>query len=472
MKISRLEIHDALGITEFELSPEKITLIQGKNESGKTSILEGIERALYRKDRRVDFVRKGEKEATLYVGLDDGTKIDKKVTADGDTRGKVTKEGVAIPKPETYLRSITGEYAFNPIDFLEKTGKEQAQILLSLIPMRITREDLEKWTGEVPPVNLEDHAIMVLEYLAEKYFYDKRTTANAELKDVKNQIESLRAQLPDNYNPEEWKDIELYELHEKVRSAEEHNGKIIDAKLFVEEFNEKQKEVIRKYDLEKMHRLAQDETRLTEIQEEIDRLNLEISSIKGKQAEAIDNIEKERKAILDNLDNILNDKKEFLASVKTMPVDELKTEAKKAEEMKGYLNLAENLKKLEKDETGKEDEAKRLDKVVELLRKKPADLLSKVTMPIKGLGINDQMQVTIDDLPISNLSTSRQITLAIEIARVTSGELKTICIDRYETLDTEHQKIFMDEISKDDFQYFITEVTSGPLKVTSMKGSQ
>jgi exonuclease SbcC len=338
--------------------------------------------------------------------------------------------------------------------------------------MRITREDLEKWTGEVPPVNLEDHAITVLENLAEKYFYDKRTTANAELKDVINQIESLKAQLPDNYKPEEWKDIELYSMHEKVRAAEEHNNKIIDAKLFVEEFDEKQKEVSRKYDLEKNERLDEDKTRLAEIEEEMNILKLEISSIKGKQVEAIGTIEKERKNALDTLDNILEGRKEFLAATKIMPVDELKAEAKKAEEMKGYLNLAENLKKLEKDEIGKEAEAKRLDKVVEILRKKPADLLSKVQMPIKGLGINEDMQVTIDGLPIANLSTSRQITLAIEIARVTSGELKTICIDRFETLDAEHKKIFMDEISKDDFQYFVTEVTDGPLKVTSMKGSQ
>ncbi|MBA7541983.1 hypothetical protein ES705_34299 [subsurface metagenome] len=69
MKISRLEIRNALGIKEFEISPEKITLIQGKNESGKTSILEGIERALYNRNRRVDFVRKGEKEAALYISL-------------------------------------------------------------------------------------------------------------------------------------------------------------------------------------------------------------------------------------------------------------------------------------------------------------------------------------------------------------------------------------------------------------------
>jgi exonuclease SbcC len=468
MKISRLEIRNALGIKEFEISPDKITIIQGKNESGKTSILESIERALYNRNRRVDFVRKGEKEAALYVELDNGTKIDKKVTSTGDTRSKVIQEGVILAKPESMLKSLVGEFAFNPIDFLRKTDKEQSEILLSLIPMRITEEDLKKWTGEVPLVNLDNHAIKNLEYLAEEYFYDKRTTANAELKDVKNQIESLRAQLPDNYKPEEWEKVDLYSLHEKVREARDHNSNIVDAKLFVDEFEERQKDINRKYDIDKKNRIDLDGARVQEINDEIIRLKNELATIKGQQEEAIRQIEKEREAELLARVNMKTEKEEFLKNNKQIEDLELLSEAKKAEEMKGYLSLAENLKKLEKEEITKEAEAKRLDTVVELLRGKPAELLSKVKLPIKGLGINDKMQVTIDDLPIANLSTSRQIALAIEIARATSGELKLICIDRFETLDEEHRKILLDEISKDGFQYFISEVTEGELKVSKL----
>lgn len=467
MKISRLEIRNALGIKEFEISPEKITLIQGKNESGKTSILESIERALYNRNRRVDFVRKGEKEAQLYVELDDGTKVDKKVKPDGDTRSKVIKEGVILPKPESMLKSLVGEYAFNPIDFLGKTDKEQTEILLSLIPMRITEDQLREWTGEVPLVNLDNHAIKVLEYLAEKYFYDKRTVANTELKDVTNQIESLRVQLPDNYNPDQWKDVDLYSLHEKVRAAQDHNQRISEAETFIDEFAVKQVEINRKYDLDKKTRVEQDLLRVSEIESEMARLKEEMASIKGKQSEALGQIELSRKAGLKLLDETMKERKDFLSISKVAPIDDLLAEAKRTEEMKGYLNIAGNLKKLDEGKSIKEKEAKRLDKLVNFLRKKPAELLSKVKLPIKGLGISEEMKVSIDGLPIANLSTSRQITLAIEIARATSGELKLICIDRFETLDADRRKILFDEISKDDFQYFISEVTEGELRISS-----
>ena len=467
MQIKRLEIRDALGIKEFEISPEKITLIQGKNESGKTSILESIERALYNRNRRVDFVRKGEKEAALYVELDDGTKIDKKVKPDGDTRGNVIKNGVILNKPESVLKSLVGEYAFNPIDFIGKTDKEQTEILLSLIPMRITEDQLREWTGEVPLVNLDNHAIKVLEYLAEKYFYDKRTVANTELKDTTNQIDSLRTQLPDNYNSDEWKDADLYSLHEKVRVAKDHNQRILEAQKFIDEFAVKQVEINRRYDLDKRTRVEQDLSRISEIESEIARLKEEMASIKGKQSEAINQIELNRKTELKALDDMAKERKEFLSISKVAPIDDLLAEARKTEEMKGYLNISGNLKKLKKEESVKEKEAKRLDKLVNFLRKKPAELLSGIKLPIKGLGINEKMQVSIDGLPIANLSTSRQITLAIEIARATSGELKLICIDRFETLDADRRKILFDEISKDDFQYFISEVTEGELKISS-----
>ncbi|MFA5558104.1 MAG: AAA family ATPase [Methanofastidiosum sp.] len=466
--IKRLEFRNVLGITELQLNPGKITLIQGENESGKTSILEAIEKAIYNKNRRAEFVRKGEKEATLYIEIDDGTLIDKKVLPDGEVRSTISKDGIKLNKPETLLKSLAGEYSFNPVDFLLKTDKEQTQLLLSLIPMRLTEEQLKEWTGEVPPVDLERHAIEVLEYLAEKYFYDKRTMANTELKDIKNQIDSLRTQLPDNYRPDEWEKVDLYSLHEKVREARDHNLKIAVAKKFIDEYSARQTEIIRKYDIEKKNRIQEDAEKIQQIKDEIARLQKELAGIEGRQEEALKDIEKDKNKELENFENEKAEKEEFLKNNKPIEDESLLAEAKKAEEMKGYLNIASNLKRLELEEVKAEKEAIRLDNIVNDLRKKPAELLKGVELPVKGLGINDKMQPTIDGLPISNLSTSRKISLAVDIARATSKELGAICIDRFETLDTEHKKMFLKEIENDSFQYFITEVTEGPLKITEI----
>jgi exonuclease SbcC len=80
------------------------------------------------------------------------------------------------------------------------------------------------------------------------------------------------------------------------------------------------------------------------------------------------------------------------------------------------------------------------------------------------------MEITVDGLPIRNLSTSRQIKLALDIARATASELKLICVDRWESLDKEQRAIFLKEINNDGFQYFLSQVTSGDLKITSERG--
>ena len=106
-KIARLEFRNVLGIEEREIQAGKINIISGKNEAGKTSILESIEKAIYNTERRAKFVREGQTEGTLYVELDDGLSIDRKVKEDGSGRVKVEKNGASVPKPETYLKNTS-----------------------------------------------------------------------------------------------------------------------------------------------------------------------------------------------------------------------------------------------------------------------------------------------------------------------------------------------------------------------------
>ena len=46
MKVAKINIKSILGIDEMEIKPGKITLVEGRNGAGKTSILEAIKAAL------------------------------------------------------------------------------------------------------------------------------------------------------------------------------------------------------------------------------------------------------------------------------------------------------------------------------------------------------------------------------------------------------------------------------------------
>ena len=521
-KISRLEIKNCLGISELEIQAGKVNIIKGGNEKGKTSILEVIEKGLQNTQRRTKFVRDGAKEATLYIEMDDTTSIDRRIKPDGKTSSKITQHGASIPKPETYLKTIIGEgFGFNPIDFMGKKDKEQTEILLSLIPMRVTEQDLQDWFGEIPPVNLNQHAIDVLAYLAEKYFYDKRALANAAVKECANEIKALFEQLPDNYDGDQWRNVNIGELWSKVTDAQKVNqfreqaqGVIsgqdsqlvaIDNKFDLQikeqkEFFEFKADNARKsveQDKQKIRAvIAGIESEIADMQEQIKLLQEGIQAAKnriilkendlknideGMVAAKVEGLEKERDAAIKAIEERREGEKQgvnnratnavkYLELNPAVDTEPLKKAAKDAETMKGYVNLYDNMRTHQEALKDKQAIATQLNDCVELARVKPAELLQQIELPIKGLGINEQMQITIDDLPITNLSTSRQIKLAVDIARATAGPLKLICFDRFESLDDDQRGIFFKEIEGDGYQYFISQVTNGDLTVEALEG--
>lgn len=540
MIIKRLEIRDCLGIKELQFSPGQVNLISGDNEKGKTSILETIEKGLLNAQRRPVFVRNGADEATLYVELSDGTTIDRKIKADGGGKVDVTQNGIKVKKPETVLRQLigdTGTLGFNPVDYLGKKDKEQTEILLSLIPMRVTAEDMEEWFGEKPPVNLNQHALDVLTYLAETYFYDKRTKANSAVSDCQDEIGSLRRQLPDNYKGDDWRKVVIADLWKKVQDGQQVNTYRDQAQKIVDEHEEAAEGVKNRFSLkvkeaeeyaqfkagkidediakekerikaeisavvdsveQKQSRLRTEihgiEEQIRELQKLIELKEIELGGV-GREGEiqiaalkkelaAVDEkfagradaiteekdnkitaITEQEQAEIEKLDARLKKAQEYLDAKAEVDIEPLKEAAEEAERMKGFIGLYDNMKRLQEELKAKKDTAQHLDQCVKTARAKPAELLKGIKLPVEGMGINEQMQVTIDGMPIKNLSTSRQIKFVADIARATAGPLKLICIDRFESLSPPKQKMFFEEIKGDGYQYFVSIVAEGELSV-------
>jgi len=507
-QITRLEIKNCLGISELEVKPGKVNIITGNNEEGKTSILEVIEKGVQNSKRRTRFVKDGAQEATLFIEMDDTTCINRKIMPDGKESAKITQHGASIPKPETYLKSLVGEgFGFNPVDFMDEKDSAQTEILLALFPMHVTEENLMDWFGEIPPVNLNQHAIDVLKYLAEKYFYDKRAIANGEVKECASQIHALFEQLPDNYDGDIWRPVNIGELWEKVQKAQQRNTFRVDAQKAIDLHDEKIMSIENKFDLQireqnELLEFKSDKARksvendkqiiretiitiegeITAMEDEIKRLQegiqacknriilkendlknidesmvaVKIQSLQNENAIEIKNIDAKRLEEITAAETRFSHARTFLKNYPEVEVIPLEQAAQDAEKMKGFINLYDNMRTLQDSLQIKQDRAKTLDDYVEIARNKPAELLQQMKMPIKGLGINDQMQITIDKLPINNLSTFRKMKLALDIARATAGPLHLICIDRFESFSAINQELFFKEIEGDGYQYFIT----------------
>lgn len=508
MQIKTLKIKNCLGITELDLNPGKVNVISGGNEKGKTSILECLEKAVNNNERRAKFIKDGATEGTLYIEMDNGLEINRKIKSTGTESLKLSKDGVKQSAPQTMLKSLVGGFNFNPIDFLQKDDKQQTDILLGIIPMHLSEEMLQEWFGEVPEVDLTKHPIEILKYLSEKYFYDKRTTANAKLKECENELSVQLSQLPNEYDVEKWRNAVISEKWKVVDKAKEVNKWIDEGKKLLEN-NESAKESINnKYDLKvreqnellefkidkvkksvnqekeviqndiiaKENNIKEYEKLIAKLKQDIilkqqelsnidkNVIDIKAESLKNENAIELKSIEANREKELSEFDTRIVKAEKYIGTHEYSDIESLEKEAEETEKMKSFITVADNVERLKATLYERETVANNLNECVEIARKKPTELIKNAVMPIKGLGIENGV-ITIDGLPIKNLSTSRQIKLALDIAKATSGELKLINIDKFESLDKEQKDIFISEANKDDFQYFITEVTAGELNV-------
>lgn len=235
MKIKRLEIKNFIGVKELNWSPKAgVNVLKGRKAEGKTSILEAIEKAFTNFSRRSEVVRHGEDEATLYVETDEGLEIDRRIRTEKSDYMKLRQEGKAINSTESELRKLISGDIFRPLDFVNMSIKEQTAIILNMIEINWSVDDIISWFGVEPDgINYDKHILQVLKDIEVKY-YKEREEINRQITTLKVQCESIKKELPGNYDGEEWRAKNIQEYYKKVTEAQQINSYINQAKALRE----------------------------------------------------------------------------------------------------------------------------------------------------------------------------------------------------------------------------------------------
>lgn len=235
MKIKRLEIKNFIGVKELSWSPKAgVNVLEGRKAEGKTSILEAIEKAFTNVSRRSEVVRHGEDEATLYIETDEGLEIDRRIRTEKSDYLKLRQEGKAINSTESELRKLISGDIFRPLDFVNMSIKEQTAIILNMIEIDWSVDDIIQWFGVEPDgINFDKHILQVLKDIEVKY-YKEREEINRQITTLKVQCESIKKELPGNYDGEEWRAKNIQEYYNKISEAQSINNLIDKAKALQE----------------------------------------------------------------------------------------------------------------------------------------------------------------------------------------------------------------------------------------------
>jgi hypothetical protein len=566
-----LQIKNFLGVDELGLDPAKINIFKGPQGSGKSSIIEGIEKAFTNRNRRTEIIKHGEDEATLYLELNDGLEIDRRIRTDKADYLKIRKGDEGVPSTEKFLRSLINGDIFRPIDWVGMSSKEQTKSILNMLQIEWSQEDIEKWFDEIPSnIDFNQHILMVLKAIETKYFKD-REEVNREIKELKTQIKVIKDDLPADYDGEVWRDKKVQEYYAKVKETQDINKFIEQAKLLQENFENKVKSIksdaessktriemkykdqgqdikdiidLSKNKIEKskialensdkdleielkesvsrhkdecqkidnelqdklnvleeeyMQKVAEannlhtakkndlDEN-LVESKEALKKLNIAIKEtekdnislqenkigVKNQELNSLDDLKKqELKAVDEKVISEVEKEEirvgkaaEYIKEHKVVDIEPLQDEADKVADMQSYLRQWDMMIDIRDNKlSGKERYSELLTARIDKARTLPEELLKTAQMPIEGISVDSNGLIRINNTLIDGLSDGERLQLSMKIAKAQSGELKIICLDKFESLNPMAQEELLKEISKDEFQYFITSTESDEFQV-------
>ncbi len=243
MKIKALKIKDFLGIEEFNYNPDpKLNILIGPTGSGKTSVIEAIEKTFSNTGRRTELIKHDESEATLYIETDSGLEVERKLRDDKADYFKLRQQGEGIKSTEAELRKFVRGDVFRPLDFIALPVKEQTNIILSMIKMDYPADEIIQWflndASVLNGINTDKHMLQILKDIENK-FYKEREEVNRDVKTLEIQVKNIERGLPDNYNGDEWKDKKVEEYYSKVSEAEKINKYIEQAKALKDNYDDK-----------------------------------------------------------------------------------------------------------------------------------------------------------------------------------------------------------------------------------------
>ena len=418
MRVIRLQAENFQILKAIEITPgDGPVIIGGKNEQGKSSIMDAIWVALSGKSAApAKPIREGTEKATITLDIGEYVVERTFKSKDGapytDTLKLLDDRGRIVPKPQKVLDDLLGAIGFDPFAFTKLKAEDQADQLLGLVPL---------------PIDLED-------------FAREDAADYATRRDVGRQVEQLNGQIAGIPLVElEGEAPDRDALTEQLANAADHNGAI---------------------DRERMQRESRRRAfegyapRIASMRERVASLRAEADRIEGEANTA----EAEAEAGLKELDEL----PELEAQIDTQAV---RQQLQAAE-----ADLAERARQKRRAELVADRDAAqaRYDGFTEDMAERERqrkDALSKAKMPVEGLGfsINEKGKplVTWQGLPFAQASTAAQIRASTAIAMAANPELRILRIKDGSLLDEDMMAAIVEMAAEDDFQLWIEVVGTG-----------
>lgn len=436
MRIQRIKINNVLGVEHYEFEAGAFNSITGRNGEGKTSVLEAV-KAATQCGHDATLLRKGATEGEIVLVLDDGSEIQRRITADG-SKTDLYRDGRKQPRAVSAVQALTDALSVNPIEFLRAPKKDRARILLESMPIEVDVGRLAEISGVEVEAEAEAGGLALIEMVA-KQVYDNRTGTNRAVKEKDATINQLTAAMPAAPGGVDGDENELQASIDAADAARDAETQRVDTKLD---------------GIEQQHRAAAD-TAKEAAQAEIDRireaLDAKLYEMNTKLAAFRAAASRQRELAITQHAETVQPLRSALAAIRA----NRDAAGRRQATLATIETMREELAGLQKDA---------LQQTQALADIEAYKLSLLASLPIPGLAVVDG-DIQRDGVPFDRLNTAQQVDIAVAIAKLRAGDLGVICIDGIELLDTASFESFRERAIKTGLQLFVTRVSDGAFGV-------
>lgn len=404
MKISNLQIENVKRVKAVRIEPtdKGLTILGGRNNQGKSSVLDSIAWALggnRKKPSQADregSMNKPYLKVTMNNGLvveRKGKNSDLKVTdPDGNSAG------------QTLLDSFVEELAIDLPQFMEATNKEKADTLLKIIGVGDQLYELER---------------------EEKELYDERRSVYR----IKEQKRKYAEELPYHEDaPDE--PLKISALINEQQEILARNG----------ENQKKRQEAQRLAD-----RVDAQKEKMASVKAEIARLEDQLAEMEDIHQETVKDLETAQKTA------------EQLQDESTAELEQSIAENEQINE-----KVRTNLKKEAAEEEARsyETQYEKMSGQIQAIRDKKQALLDEADLPLPELSVKEGA-LTYKGQEWDNMSGSEQLKVSTAIVRQLKPDCGFVLIDKLEQMDLKTMKEFGQWLESEDLQAIATRVSTG-----------
>lgn len=404
LRILRLSAENVLGIKAVEIEPSPdggLVIIGGRNGQGKTSVINSIWLALggASASRAIaDQLRHGADGGNVTIDLGEMT-VTRVWKADGSSKLEVRgAQGGKFSSPQAMLDDLVGRISFDPMAFLRLRPVDQVAALLELIDL---------------PFNLDEMATM------RQGYYDERTEIGRTVKSLEGQLDGLPH--VDDVPDEE-----------------------IDVSVLMRELDD-----ILQTEAQRREALTRSEAATRRADEQDRRVTELLAALEEAEAHAV-TLRDEAAAAA-----------EYAESLPEVDTSELRgridTVQSTNEAVRGNQQRAAIIRSLA--EARSEYDARTAD--IDNVDTARSDALAAAAMPIPGLGISDDGNVTYQGIRLDQCSGAEQLRVAIAMAMALNPTVRVILVTDGSLLDEDNLALIAQMAAEGDYQVWIERVGTG-----------